>query len=110
MHYYFGTYSNGYCGCNEEYLLCGNEDELEMEKIFEDSMDTMYPFADFDEMFSDIYREDYNSDEEYDEAWAEAEIEYRDQCLGNSTLREITKEEYENYKSECYPILYEGER
>lgn len=107
MHYYFGTYSNGYCGCDEEFLLCGNEDELEMYKIFEDSLDSMYGFAYPDERFINIDREDYDSEEEYDEAWNEAEEVYRDQCFEDSSLEEITKEQYKKYESDGYPILYE---
>lgn len=109
MNYYFGTYSNGYCGCDEEFLLSGNEDELKMYKIFEDSIDDMYSFIYPDERFLNVYREDYDSEEEYEEAREEAEEEYRDYCFENSFLEEITKEQYEEYKSDGYPILYEGE-
>lgn len=108
MNYYFGTYSNGYCGCDEEYLLSGNEEELEMCKIFEDSMDAMYSFIYPDERFINIYREDYDSEEEYEEAREEAEEEYRDFCFEYSSIEEISKEQYEEYKNEGYPILYEG--
>lgn len=108
MHYYFGTYSNGYCGCDEEYLLSGNEDELEMYKIFEDALLDVYGFAYSDERFIDVDREEYDSDEEYEEAWEEAEEEYQQQCFEESGLEEITKEQYEEYKNDGYPILYEG--
>lgn len=108
MHYYFGTYRNGYCGGDEQYLLSGNQDEEKMYKIFEDSMDDVYSFAYPDKRFIDVYREDYDSDEEYEEALEEAEEEYRDQCFENSSLEEITKEQYKEYESDGYPILYEG--
>lgn len=110
MHYYFGTYRNGYCGCDEQYLLSGNQDEEKMYKIFEDSMDDIYSFAYPDERFIDVYREDYDSEEEYNEAYEIAEEEYRDECFVTSTIEEITKEQYEEYKSDGYSILYEGER
>lgn len=107
MHYYFGTYSNGYCGCDEEFLLSGNEDELKMDKIFMDLIDDMYSFIYPDERFINVDREDYDSEEEYEEALEEAEEEYRDYCFENSTLEEITKEQYEEYKNSGYPILCE---
>lgn len=108
MHYYFGTYSNGYCGCNEEYLLSGNEDELEMYKIFEDSLLDVYSCAYPDERFIEVYSYEYDSEEEYEEAWGNAEEEYHERCYENSSLEEITKEQYEEYKNYGYSILYEG--
>lgn len=108
MFYYLGTYRNGYCGCDEEYLLKGNEDEIKMYEILEEAMDTYYGFAYPDERYINIDRGDYESEEEYDEALEQAEEEYRDNCFESTILEEITKEEYEEYKNDNYPILYEG--
>ena len=88
--YFKVTFSNNYCGCDEEYYIeCDNEEKAEEwlnEEIYN------YTFFDPDARFVDP--DDYETDEEY-----QIEVEcYQDSISG--WYEEITKEEYEENKNE----------
>lgn len=90
--YFKVTFSNNYCGCDEEhYIECNNEEEAGEwlnEEIYN------YAFFEPDARFVDP--DDYETDEEY-----EIEVEcYQDGIFENSCYEEITKEEYEENKNE----------
>jgi hypothetical protein len=79
------TYSNGYCGCDEEeYVEVADENEAD-EYVNEGVYN--YGFFDPDSRFID----DCDDEEEY-----EQELEsYQQGCFENSGWEEISKEEYE---------------
>lgn len=86
--YYKMTFSNGYCGCDEEIY-----EEFDTEKEAEEWANEyltggMYGFYEPDSRFIG-YVEDYESEEEYWEAYDEYQA-----CCGYS-IKEITKEEWQ---------------
>ena len=86
--YYKMTFSNGYCGCEEEIYEEFNTREEAEEYADEYLTNGMYAFYEPDSRFVGN-EEDYDSEEEY---W-EAVDEYQAEC--GYSIKEITKEEYE---------------
>lgn len=86
--YYKITFSNGYCGCDEEIYEEFNTIEEAEEYATEYLTCGMYSFYEPDSRFIG-YDEDYDSEEEY---W-EAVDEYQENCT--YFIEEISKEEYE---------------
>lgn len=85
------TFSNGYCGCDEEIYEEFNTIEEAEEYADEYLTGGMYSFYEPDSRFIG-YSEDYESEEEYFEAYDE----YQADC--GYFIKEITKEEYEEYQ------------
>lgn len=85
--YYKMTFSNGYCGCEEEVYEEFNTKE-EAEEYAEEYLTGWYCFYEPDARFIGNV-EDYESEEEYWEAYDE----YQADC--GYYIKEITKEEYE---------------
>ena len=86
--YFKITFSNGYCGCDEEIY-----EEFNTEKEAEEYADEyltggMYSFYEPDSRFIGD-KEDYESEEEYLAAYDS----YQEDCTYD--IKEITKEEYE---------------
>lgn len=79
------TYSNGYCGCDEEEYV-EVADENEANEYIRDGINN-YAFFEPDSRFID----DYDDEEEYEQEVAF----YQEGCFDYSHWEEITKEEYE---------------
>lgn len=86
MYYFKITYSNGYCGCDEEEYIEA-ESEEEAWQVFLDGIEG-YSFTEPDSRFVD--QDDYETEEEYFEAYEE----YQDGIQEYSTLEKISEEEY----------------
>lgn len=87
MVYFRITYSNGYCGCDDEYYVkLNDEDANKIDQIFEDNFER-YAYNDDERYMDDINPEDYAA--ALYTAYDELLIQY------NSTYEEITKEEYD---------------
>ena len=87
--YFEIIFSNGYCGCDEyEYIEADSEKAAE-EYAAEYLIDGYSFYDDPSQCLADM--EDYDSEEEY---W-EAVEEYQADC--GYVIREISKEEYEEY-------------
>lgn len=84
-------FSNGYYGCDEEIYEEFNTIEEAEEYADEYLTGGMYSFYEPDSRFIG-YAEDYESEEEYFEAYDE----YQADC--GYYIKEITKEEYEEYQ------------
>lgn len=89
--YYKMTFSNGYCGCDEEVYEEFNTREEAEEYAEEYLTSGWYGFYEPDGRFIGD-EEDYESEEEY---W-EAVEDYQENCT--YLITEITKEEYEENK------------
>ena len=96
MKYYKGIYSNGYCGCNEDFYFTA-ENENEADEIFEDGKQ-LYSFSEPDSRFISLDIEP--GEEGYDEAYDEAYEAYQMDIDEYSWFDEITKEEYEEHEGE----------
>lgn len=86
MKYFKATYSNGFCGCDEDMYIKA-ETEIEAEEEAWDNIE-IYSFYEPDSRFVDE-PEDFDDDEDY---WQEVEF-YQENITVMVT--EITKEEYE---------------
>ena len=95
MKYFKIEMSNGYCGCDETYLIKA-KDAYEIDDY--ELLESCYSFLEPDERFIG-YEEDYDSKEEYDEAYNE----YNDNL--SCFWEEIPKEEYEQLLEDGYPEI-----
>ena len=92
MVYFRITYSNGYCGCDDEYYVkLNDEDANKIDQIFEDNFEG-YAYNDDERYMDDINPEDYEDEDDYEAALYTA---YDELIQYNSTYEEITKEEYD---------------
>jgi len=90
MRYYKVEFSNGYCGCDDEFVFKQEENERSIEEDFLDFAMAYYTYA---EGAAGI---DIGTDEEVEAGEAEiTEEEYIQSILDYSYLEEITKEEYD---------------
>jgi len=90
MKYYKVEFSNGYCGCDEEFVYQQEEYELSVEKNFLDFVMAYYAYA---EGAAGV-----NTGTEEEVEAGEADLtddEYIEDILEYSLLEEITKEEYD---------------
>jgi hypothetical protein len=87
MKYFRVTYSNGYCGCEEEHYIEA-ENEKEVIEIASDNIEC-YSFYDPDSRFVDEY--DYENEDDY----CQAVEDYQEDI--NFDIEEITREEFEEY-------------
>lgn len=95
MVYFKITYSNGYCGCEDEYYVkLNDEDANKIDQIFEDCFD-YYIFNDDERYMDDINLEDYENEDDYETALYTRADAYNELIQYNSTYEEITKEEYD---------------
>ena len=87
--YFKITYSNGWCGCDEEHFIIADCEE-DAWQYFEDNIDK-YGFYDDARMLDEtLFEEEDDGDYYTDDAW-EA---YRGDIRNYSTVEEITEEEY----------------
>ena len=91
MLYFEVKFSNGYCGC-DEYTYIKTETYEEAEVYAQEYLTTSYSgFDDASQCLDDI--EDYEDEEQY---WEDFEA-YQAEC--SYDLKEISKQEYEEYES-----------
>ena len=90
MRYIKFTYSNGYCGCDEE-IYEAFEDGVSDSEIEEYGYDgiQMYSFYEPDDRF--VSEDDYDSEDEYMDAYDE----YQENI--DVSWEEVSKEEFEEY-------------
>lgn len=95
MVYFKITYSNGHCGCDDEYYVQLNDEEAnKIDYIFEEYFG-WYAFNNDERFMDDVDAEDYENEEDYKTALYEREDVYDELIRENSTYTEITKEEYD---------------
>lgn len=89
MRYYKVEFSNGFCGCDEEFVYQQEEDEARVEEYFLDFVN-YYTYA---EGAAGI---NIGTEEEVEAGEAElTDEEYMQNILDYSYIEEITKEEYD---------------
>lgn len=87
--YFKITYSNGWCGCDEEHFIIA-DCERDAWQYFEDNIDN-YGFYDDARMLDEtLFEEEDNGDYNTDDAWDA----YREDIRAYSSVDEITEEEY----------------
>lgn len=83
MKYFIGTYSNGYCGCDEEvYIIADSEDQADR-FMAEGEINYGYEYA---------YTTDYEDDEDNAAYWENVTYD----------LREATQEEIDEVDADCW--------
>lgn len=86
MRYFKATYSNGYCGCDEDMYIKA-ENEHEAEEIAWDNIE-IYCFYEPDSRFIDE-PEDYDDEDDY---WQAVEFYQENITI---EIKEITREKFE---------------
>lgn len=89
--YFKITYSNGLCGCDEEFFIIADSEEAAWNYLI-NGYDN-YAFYWDDRLIEDYIDEDIV---DYEEAEEVAWDEYHDMIAENSGIEEITKEEFED--------------
>lgn len=98
--YFLITCSNGYCGCNEDYIGIF-ESDLDAYDAAEDILFNYYSFAEPDNRFLNIDVDE--DDEDYDEAYEEAYEVYREDLFVEVTP--ISEEEFDEFKAMGYTLV-----
>lgn len=96
MKYFKITYSNGYCGCDDEYYVKLNDEDADkkIDQIFNDNFD-WYAYNSDERFMDDVDPEDYDNEEDYETALSNREDAYDELIRENSAYEEVTKEEYD---------------
>lgn len=96
MRYYKMFFSNGYCGCDEIYLL-KTETELTNED-FKGYLDCYYSYSDGFAGFDNDWESNYDS---YDDFWDD----YIESILDNSHYNEVSKVYFDELVDYGYDVI-----
>ena len=83
-YYYIIEGRNGWCGCDEDFYLKTSYSPVLIDNYFEEILASYYNFFTGDDRF---YDDDDLSEEEQEEA-------YYEEVMSNSSIEEISEEEY----------------